>query len=75
MTTGKAPQSGSFWRTSWGSALCAVIALAALAFIIDHRAHALQWLPFALLLACPLVHFFMHRGHRHHGSGRDKEEQ
>jgi hypothetical protein len=29
----------------------------------------LGWLPYLLLLACPLMHLFMHRGHgreRHH---------
>jgi hypothetical protein len=65
----------SFWRTSWAVALCVFVAGAALAFILDHRAHALQWLPFALLLACPLMHFFMHRGHGHRGSIKDKDEQ
>jgi hypothetical protein len=32
---------------------------------MEHRAHllgVLVWLP---LLACPLMHLFMHRGHRH----------
>jgi hypothetical protein len=35
----------------------------------EHRAHvlgALIWLP---LLACPLMHFFMHGGHGHGGHG------
>lgn len=55
----------SFWRTKSGIALCAFIAIAALFLVLEHRAHALQWLPFALLLACPLLHLFMHRGHSH----------
>ena len=34
--------------------------------IREHRAHALQWLPIALLLACPLLHLFHgHGGHGH----------
>jgi hypothetical protein len=39
--------------------------------IAEHRAHlwlALPWLPWLLLLACPLMHFFMHGGH---GGGDD----
>lgn len=32
----------------------------------EHWAHALGWLPYALLLACPLMHLF-HGGHGHHG--------
>lgn len=32
-----------------------------------HRAHILSALAWGLLLACPLIHFFMH-GHHSHGS-------
>nr|WP_319016910.1 DUF2933 domain-containing protein [Diaphorobacter aerolatus] len=28
----------------------------------EHRAHLQQWWPYALLLACPLMHVFMHKG-------------
>jgi len=31
----------------------------------EHRAHLLGALPYLLLLACPLMHLFMHRGHGH----------
>ena len=45
--------------------------LALMALIIDHRAHLFGILPYALLLACPLMHLFMHPGHgrrrRRHG--------
>ncbi|MET3446511.1 DUF2933 domain-containing protein [Ralstonia sp. 1138] len=35
----------------------------------EHQAHVIQFLPFLLLAACPLMHVFMHggHGHRHHG--------
>jgi len=29
----------------------------------EHQAHVLQALPWLILLACPLLHVFMHRGH------------
>ena len=38
--------------------------------VMEHRAHlggVLYYLPFLLLLACPLMHLFMHHGHRGHG--------
>lgn len=45
------------------------IAIAAFFLFSEHRAHALGALPFLLLLACPIMHIFMHRdhgkGHRH----------
>lgn len=31
----------------------------------------LRILPFLLLLACPLMHLSMHRGHSTHGGGQD----
>ncbi|MEK6591763.1 MAG: DUF2933 domain-containing protein [Pseudomonadota bacterium] len=34
--------------------------------IIDHRAHALGMLPYLVLLACLLMHSFMHDGHDHY---------
>jgi hypothetical protein len=45
----------------------------ALAFLaLEHRAHLLGLLPFLLLLACPLMHLFMHHGHSGHGPGHDE---
>ena len=38
--------------------------------VMEHRAHlggVLNYLPFLLLLACPLMHLFMHHGHGGHG--------
>lgn len=37
--------------------------------LAEHRAHLFGILPFLLLLSCPLMHLFMHHGHRH-GSDR-----
>lgn len=58
----------AFWTSRTGIALCAFIAIAAVLMIVEHRAHALQWLPYALLLACPLMHLF--HGHGGHGAHR-----
>src|SRR5262245_23067134 len=47
-----------------------VLAGLALAYlIIAHPAHLLGWLPFLAILACPLMHLFMHRDHH----GRPKQ--
>ncbi len=40
----------------------------------EHRAHILGALPFALLLACPLLHLLMHRGHGGHDGGASAHE-
>lgn len=33
----------------------------------EHRVHVLGALPWLILLACPLLHVFMHGGHGGHG--------
>ena len=43
------------------------LAIAGYFLFTEHRAHVISYLPFLLLLACPLMHFFMHRGHGHGG--------
>jgi len=42
-----------------------------LLLLTDHRQHVLDFLPFLILLACPLMHLFMHHGHgaRPHDGG------
>ena len=44
-------------------AVLAFFAIATFFLLTEHRAHLFGALPFLLLLACPLLHFFMHRGH------------
>lgn len=39
----------------------------------EHRGHILGVLPYLLLLACPLMHIFMHGGHGHHRQGRQPQ--
>jgi len=40
--------------------------------VIEHFTHVLGVLPYLLILACPLMHFFMHGKHGHgHGGGHD----
>ena len=42
------------------------LAIAGYFLLTEHRAHVIPYLPFLLLLACPLMHLFMHRGHGGH---------
>lgn len=40
----------------------------------EHKAHVIQFLPWIFLLLCPLMHLFMHGGHRGgHGGGGDRD--
>jgi hypothetical protein len=58
-----------FWRSRSGIALLLVVAVGGFLLFTEHRAHVLGVLPFAFLLACPLMHVFMHHGHHHGGHG------
>jgi DUF2933 family protein len=58
------------WLSSrTGPVLLGFLAIAAFFLITEHRAHLLGILPYLLLLACPLLHLFMHGGHGGHGEG------
>jgi hypothetical protein len=46
---------------------CLFLAVAIFFLWEEHRAHILGALPYVLLLACPLIHLLMHRGHGDHG--------
>lgn len=50
------------------------LAVAAFFLWTEHRAHLLGALPYLLILACPLMHLFMHGGHRHHGGRASTRE-
>ncbi|HEX2831051.1 MAG TPA: DUF2933 domain-containing protein [Burkholderiales bacterium] len=65
-------------RAKW--VLLGFLLVAGYFVIAEHRAHlsgVLQYLPLLLVLACPLMHVFMHGRHgHHHGRGRtDDREQ
>ena len=46
---------------------CLFLAVAAFFLLEEHRAHILGAVPYVLLLLCPFIHLFMHRGHDSHG--------
>lgn len=47
--------------------LIGFLLIAAYFLFTEHRAHIIPFLPFLLILACPLMHIFMHGGHGGHG--------
>lgn len=67
---------GSFW-TSRALLVCvALLAISGFLLLTEHRAHILGGALWLLLLACPLLHMFMHGRHGGHaghgGRGRPK---
>lgn len=58
----------SFWSSRCAIGLLVIGGVAAYFLLTEHLAHVVGALPFLLLLACPLMHVFMHGGHGHqHG--------
>jgi hypothetical protein len=47
--------------------LLGFLAIAAFFLLAEHRAHVFGVLPYLLLLACPLLHYFMHGRRGGHG--------
>ena len=66
----------NFWRSRYAIGLIVIGAVAGYFLLTEHRAHFFGALPFLLLLACPLMHVFMHHGHgahgHHHGPGESQ---
>ena len=47
----------------------------ALAYLVaEHRPHLLGWIPYLIILACPLTHLFMHRRHGGHEGRHDAQD-
>ncbi len=61
------------FKTAKGMAILALAVVVGGYFVIWHQQHVFAVLPFLVILACPLMHLFMHGGHsthdhRHNGS-------
>ena len=62
-------KSPSFWTSSQGVASLVLIGAVTYFLLMEHRTHFFQFLPFLIILLCPAMHLFMHRGHGHGGHG------
>lgn len=65
---------GGLLRSKAGIALLVFGAIAAFFLITEHQAHLWGWLPYLFLLACPLLHVFMHGGHGGHQHQEGRRE-
>jgi hypothetical protein len=64
---------GRFLCSPAGLALLAFLAIAGFYLVTEHTAHLWGYLPYALLLLCPLLHLVMHGGHGGHGAAPDQQ--
>jgi hypothetical protein len=64
-----------WWRSRGSWVLLGFLAVAGYFLLTEHTAHVLGALPWLLLLACPLMHLFMHHGHGGHRHGGLPDDQ
>jgi hypothetical protein len=62
----------SGWRHK--TALAVFLAIGLFFLVTEHRTHFFGALPYLLLLACPLMHLFMHGGHGRHSAPPECKE-
>ena len=62
------PRAG-FWASKTAVVAIAFLSIATFFLVSEHWAHALGYLPYLIILACPLLHLFHggHGGHAGHG--------
>ena len=59
-----------YWNSLHGLTTIVLIVAALYFLLMEHGAHVFPYLPFLIILLCPLMHLFMHKGHGHgHGDG------
>lgn len=65
----------SFWRSPSGLTLLVALAVGGFYLVTEHKAHLLGVMPYLIVLACPLMHVFMHGGHPHGGGRHQHRDQ
>ena len=60
-------RQGKFLTSRAGLVMLGFLVIAGALLFTEHRAHVFGILIFLPLLACPLMHMFMHHGHGGHG--------
>jgi len=65
-----------FWGSRYSIGLIVIGAVAGYFLLKEHLLHVAAALPYLFVLACPIMHFFMHRGHGHkHGSSHQDDSK
>jgi len=64
-----------YWTSLHGLATLTLIGAAFYFLLVEHGAHVLPYLPFLIILLCPLMHIFMHKGRGGHADGKHAHGQ
>jgi DUF2933 family protein len=72
---GRPAREGMSLKSRVGLVLIGFLIIAGALLFTEHQAHVLGLLVWLPLLACPLMHLFMHRGHGHHGGHQQDSDK
>ena len=65
----------TLWLTGKGLVIFCLIAFASYLLFVEHANHLVGWLPYLIILLCPLMHLFMHGGHGHRHGSEEKDKK
>lgn len=65
----------SSWWTTKGLAALGLVGAPTYLLLIEHKQHIWPYLPYLILLVCPVMHFLMHRGHSAHNHDNEQLSQ
>ena len=71
-------QEQPWWRSPTGIVCLGFLAVGGFFLLTEHTAHVFGVLPYLLILACPLMHLFMHHGHgggHNHSGDSDRPDR
>lgn len=57
----------AYWTSLHGATTLILVGAALYFLFVEHGDHVLPFLPYLIILLCPLMHVFMHKGHGGHG--------
>lgn len=63
-----------YWNSLHGLTTIVLIVAALYFLLVEHGAHVFPYLPFLIILLCPLMHIFMHKGHGHGKTGNGEHQ-
>lgn len=63
-----------YWTSLHGLATLVLVGAALYFLFVEHGPHVLPYLPYLIILLCPLMHIFMHKSHGGQGHGEQHQQ-
>lgn len=71
----KKPHTVDWLKSRWALVVLGFVVITGFFLVTEHRAHFFGYLPFLLLLLCPLLHWVLHGGHGGHGGSQQHSQR